>query len=122
MPKRSIKLGSDTIILALLFLMVMEFVNRPYYVIIAAMLVFFLYRGQSVLVHRSMLPIALLTASLLIFSPESKQGITGVIKPFCYLFCTLIGYNLMNDADAESREKKFTKKNKDRKESSCVSD
>ena len=109
MQKRSIKLGSDTIILALLFLMVMEFVNRPYYVIIAAMLVFFLYRGQSVLVHRSMLPIALLTVSLLIFSPESKTGITGVIKPFCYLFCTLIGYNLMSDADAESREKKFTK-------------
>ena len=109
MQKRSIKLGSDSIIFALLFLMAMEFFNRPYYVIIAAMLVFFLFRGKSVLLHRSMLPMALLTVSLLIFSPDTKERITGVIKPFCYLFCTVIGYNLMDGEDDQPQEKKFLK-------------
>ena len=109
MPKITFKIGVKQIILLLLFLAAMEFLNRPFYLIATALLIFILFYGRAVQVHKAMIPLLILAVSLLVFSPESKNGITGVIKPFCYLICAVLGYNLMEDGEDENQEKQLIK-------------
>ena len=109
MPKLKTQIGFNQIVMALLFLAAMEFWNRPFYLIAAALVVFILFCGGSIRVDKTMLPLLLLAIALVIFSPSSRDGVTGLIKPFCYLFCAVLGYNLMEDANQEKQEKQLTR-------------
>lgn len=97
--------GHYVIILALLFLMALNFINRFYYMAFCAAALLFLMQHDAIKLPRAIIPALLLSVSMCVFSPSASYSLLGLLKQFTYPLCVLIGYNLTYSNDARIAEK-----------------
>ena len=93
--------------LAFVFLAAMNVINRYYYFVFMAAIIFFVKPGRKI--HLDLLPALLLFVlgmSWAAFSPVSTISVSGVIKPFTYLLCYIMGYSLLDSDRAQNSKEK----------------
>lgn len=86
------------IVLFLVFLASMNVINRYYVFMFIAFGVFFLKPKRKI--YLDTIPILLLLVlglSWVLFSPDSTISILGVVKPFTYLLCYIMGCAMIRD-------------------------
>lgn len=84
----------------------MNVINRYYYFAYIAIALFCVKSDRKFKLDSA--PVAMLTVlavSWVAFSPESAASILGLIKPFTYVLCYIVGNNLLDDDVANSNEK-----------------
>ena len=82
------------IILFCIFLATLNTINAYYYFVFIAFGLLFFGTGCRVNMNASFVGLGLLGISFVIFSPYYSYSILGMLKPFSYLFCYMIGYGL----------------------------
>lgn len=102
---------AQKIILLFMFLGAINFVGRYYYCVYIAFLLFMAFEKGKIKPSVSLASLVLLSLFILLFD-DSWGGITGMIKPFTYPVCFIMGYNLLNvrnNVTIESKEKAVVK-------------
>lgn len=94
----------QSVILFLLYLMAMDFQNRFFYLAFASFGVLALGNRNALQLPRNVIPALVLTVSLSIFAPSTKDSILGMLRPLTYPFCVIIGYNLTNSRQMKGKE------------------
>lgn len=97
--------GVYCILLALLFLMAMNLINRFYYMAFFTAAFLFLVQHEAIKLPRTMIPALLLSVSMCVFSSSASYSLLGLLKQFTYPLCVLIGYNLIYSNEARIAEK-----------------
>ena len=84
------------IILFCIFLATLNTINAYYYFVFIAFGLLVFGTGCRINVNASFIGLGLLGISFVIFSPFYSYSILGMLKPFSYLFCYMIGYGINN--------------------------
>lgn len=92
------------VILFLLYLMAMDFQNRFFYWAFASFGMLALGNRSALQLPRSVIPALVLAVSLSAFGPSTRDSLLGVLRPFTYPFCVIIGYNLTNSKQRKGKE------------------
>ncbi len=98
----------QNIILFFLFLGTMNFVGRYYYFVYFAFLLFCLlclFNSNTFKFNISFYMLLVLSLCIFIFSPNSTDKITSMIKPFTYPLCYIIGNNILKKSNNELNNK-----------------
>lgn len=90
---------------AALCLMSMNFQGRFFYVVYIAFVVLLVLQSRVIRLSKILLPTLLFSLSLCLFSPETTISAKGLAKPFSYLICVFLGYNMIDARDVRIREK-----------------
>lgn len=96
-------------VLLVLFLAGMNFRNQYYYFIVLGCVPVFLMQ-RKITIGKDFLPLLVISVSWLVFSPESRDLITSMIKPFMYPLAYLAGFNFLsyyNKSKPAIKEKKL---------------
>ena len=92
------------ILLVILSLLSMNFVARVFYLaFILFVVIAILQKGLDI--PGAVFPTFLLAISMCMFSPSAHDEILGMIKPFTYPLCVIIGYNLAYADNVEKTKK-----------------
>lgn len=86
------------LLLLFLFLASLDVGNKYYYFVFAAFLIFTLKPGKSFRVDASTSSLFMFAIFWMFFSPTAKETVLGVIKPFTYLICYIMGYCFFDEA------------------------
>lgn len=99
--------GLQPIILALMFLMAMNFKNRFFYLTFAAFALLMIIQAATLSLHKVMLAPLFLSVSYALFSPEAGASVLTTVKIFSYPMCALLGYNMVCGSTLEERERQL---------------
>lgn len=102
---------SQLLILFFVFLFAMNFVNRYFYCVFIAFIIFILAIRKFTITVPFMVLLGL-SVSIMLFSGEDSSKITMLIKPLVYPLCFLMGssfFNVKNKDTITSRENKISK-------------
>ena len=89
------------VVLVLLSLMAMDCRNKIFYFAVAAVGLTLLIKFEGFDIPRAVIPALILTASIMLFSPNPTGNITVLLRPIVYPMCFLTGYNLCESESAE---------------------
>ena len=81
-------------ILFLMFLAALNFFNRFYICVFAAVLFFCMSPNKKLRLNSSVLMLLILAMSVLIFNPISQDAILDMIKPFSFMLCYVVGFSM----------------------------
>lgn len=96
-------------ILLCLFLAALNFITRYYYFIFIAFGLFCLmHKGRIKIVTTACIPLIILAISWVVFAPGLTASIFNFLKPFAYLICYIMGYNMMQ-IDMQKQELNYKK-------------
>lgn len=84
-----------------MFLATLNLINRYYYCVFIAAIIFFLKPNRKVRLNYSTLSLLCLSLSILTFDPLSQDRILDMIKPFVYPLCYLMGCGLYQRSEYE---------------------
>lgn len=96
------------LILLLLFMMAMDFRNKFFYWAFASFGMMALYQRKELHLPRMVIPAVVLAISFSLFAPSTKDSILGMLRPFAYPFCIIIGYELTSGSSTRKRETQIT--------------
>ena len=86
------------LILLCVFLAALNIFNRYYYFTFIAFFLFVVKPNRKFYLSPSSLALLLLGAFWAIFSPYTSASVFGIVKPFSYLLCFVMGLGLSDDA------------------------
>lgn len=95
------------VVLLLLFLMAMDFKNRFFYWAFASFGMMALYQRKALQLPKNVIAPIVLAISLSVFAPSTKDSMLGMLRPFTYPFCVIIGYGLLDGRSSNEREKQL---------------
>lgn len=87
--------------LFLIFLATLNTINAYYYFVFFAFATFLILPKNRIAINGSFFALMLLAISFVIFSPNYSYSVLGMLKPFTYLMCYIMGYNLYNHQNAD---------------------
>lgn len=92
------------IILSFIFLGSLNLINRYYYCIYIAALLFLVSPRRKICFNFTFVTLICLSLSILIFDPSSQTMITSMIKPFTYPLCYLMGLCMFTYGNQQSND------------------
>lgn len=99
-------------ILFCIFLAALNLINRFYFCIYAAAILFVLTPRRKVRINSSTFALLIFSAAMLVFNPDSHDSILDMIKPFVFPLCYIVGFGLFQIREHEEldivREEKRT--------------
>ena len=95
----------------LMFLSALNVINRFYYCIYFAVLLFMLRPYRKIRLNASVLVLLVLGLSTMIFDPVARSRVLDAIKPFTYMLCYVLGFSMFQtndlaELDLKQEEKK----------------
>lgn len=91
-----------------IFLGAMNFINRYYFCIYIGFIIFLMTPGRKITVNSAFVYLMMLSASILIFDPDSVVNVTAAIKPFTFPVCYVMGMNFLNNNDGYDKHHRTT--------------
>lgn len=102
--KKTNKLSlGDSLVLFFCFLGALNFINRYYYCFFIAFVLLLVFKKIKVPENISTPALILFAVSILLFSNSKSVSVTTIMKPFIFLICYIIGYNLMESLRGEKQ-------------------
>lgn len=95
-----------SLILLFVFLATLNTVNRYYYFIFVAFGLFLLCNNRKIVFNMSLLALFLLSVSMIVFSSSYSYSVLGILKPFTYMMCYILGYGLYDYENTDNNGKK----------------
>ena len=92
---------SQLFILFFVFLFAMNFVNRYFYCVFIAFIIF-IFAIRKFTITVPFMVLLCLSISIMLFSGEDSSKITMLIKPFVYPLCFLMGSSFFNKDNTDS--------------------
>ena len=83
----------------LMFLSALNVINRFYYCIYFAVLLFVLHPYRKIRLNASVLVLLVLGLSTMIFDPVARSRVLDAIKPFTYMLCYVLGFSMFQTND-----------------------
>ena len=98
------------IVVGLLFLAGMNLINRYYYLAFIALCLFIVF-SKRISITSDMVMLFVFSLSWLMFTPDSMDSVTNIIRPFLYPLACCVGYNFLHRSpmDIMEKEKVITK-------------
>jgi len=98
----------NMLVLFFIFMGAMDVINRYYYWVYIAFLIYICTPKRKINVNVSFVFLLLLSLSILMFNSVSHQSITNMIKPFTFPVCYVMGTGLLNEVSSvDEIQKKF---------------
>jgi len=88
-------------ILFCMFLAALNLVNRYYYCIYIAAILFVLTPRRKVRINKSVFALLAFSVAMLLFNPDSQDTILDMIKPFTFPLCYIVGFGLFQNREQE---------------------
>ena len=86
-------------ILFCMFLAALNLVNRYYFCIYIAAILFVLTPRRKVRINKSTFILLIFSAAMLLFNPDSQDTVLDMIKPFTFPVCYVVGFGLFQNRE-----------------------
>ncbi len=93
------------LVLLMIFMATMNVINRYYYFIFIAFILFAAKSNRKFRLDGATVALLVLAISWMAFSPTSTASVLGIVKPFTYVLCYVMGSSMITDDGEYSTEK-----------------
>lgn len=95
----------EVLCLFLIFLFSANVINRYYFFLFGAFILFFVFKNGTIRRNTSVAALFILAASMLIFDPQyTTISILSVLKPFAFPLAYILGYNMVKNKGEDSEK------------------